>query len=118
MKFDVLRDGESDLLGNGGLDDSDPIQDNLVTNDDLRDFVWLKPVEFDVDAMQGMLKEERCDVHVWVGLVPAVKGASSTDSRESCASCRSVLMLRGATVRVEIQLYGVDDIVAGKRLFR
>ena len=94
MKFDVLRDGESDLLGNGGLDDSDPIQDNLVTNDDLSDFVRLKPVEFDVDVTQGMLKEERCDVHVWVGLVPAVKGASSTDSRERYASCRCTYAAR------------------------
>ena len=39
VKIDVLSDGESDLLGNGGLDDGDAIQDNLAMNDDLSDFV-------------------------------------------------------------------------------
>ena len=39
VKFDVLSDRGSDLLGSDGLDDGDPIQDNLLIDDDLSDFV-------------------------------------------------------------------------------
>ena len=51
-------------------------------------------VKSTMDATQVILNEERCDVHIWVGLVPAVKGLSSTDSRESYASCRCTLAER------------------------
>ena len=32
VKFDVLSDGEGDLLRSRGLDDGDPIQDNLFVD--------------------------------------------------------------------------------------
>lgn len=67
VEFDVLSDGMSGPLGNGGLDDGDPIEDNLTINDDLSDFVWLELVEFNMAATQVMLKEEKCDVHVCMG---------------------------------------------------
>ena len=50
VKFVVLSDGESDLLGNGELDDNDPIQDNLATSDDLSDFMWLEPAKSNVEV--------------------------------------------------------------------
>ena len=37
---------------------------HLVIDDDLSDFVWLEPVESNMDATKVMLKEEMCDVHV------------------------------------------------------
>ena len=33
---------------NGGSDDGDPIRDNLATNGDLIDFMWLEPAESNV----------------------------------------------------------------------
>ena len=54
VKFDVLSDGESDLLGSGGSDDGDPIQDNLLTDDYLSDCVWLEPVKSNMDATPVM----------------------------------------------------------------
>ena len=47
-----------------------------------------------MDATPVMLKEERCDVHLWLGLVHAVKGTSRTDSRERYASCRCTCAAR------------------------
>ena len=69
--FDVLSDGESDLLGSGGLDDGDPIRDNLLIDNDLSNFVWPESVEYNMDATPVMLKE-RCDVHAhgWVWYLP------------------------------------------------
>ena len=114
VKFDVLSDGEIDLLGSGGLDDGDPIQDNLLIDDDLSDFEWLESVESNTDATQGMLKEEMCDVHLWVGLVPAVRG-HRVRILERIMQAVAVLLLRGAIVRVEMELYGVDDIHCSRK---
>ena len=50
VKVDVLSDGESDLLGNGGLDDGNPIKNSFEIDDDVNDFMWLEPAESSVEV--------------------------------------------------------------------
>ena len=50
VEFDVLSDGESDSLENGGLDDENPIKNSFEIDGDVNDFTWLEPAESNVEV--------------------------------------------------------------------